>query len=149
MADSSEPLGISRSGSSEPKVNILLVDDNPANLLSLRAILDDLGQNIVEARSGDEAIQRVQANDYAIVLLDVLMPGLSGFETVRAMEGDKVACRLRQRPGQEDVILAAVTGWGQQEYRRRSAEAGFNRHLVKPPEPKALESVLASLPKKT
>jgi PAS domain S-box-containing protein len=85
MADSSEPLGLSRSGSSEPKANILLVDDNPANLLSLRAILDDLGQNIVEARSGDEAIQRVQADDYAVILLNVLMPGLSGLETARTI----------------------------------------------------------------
>jgi len=149
MADSWEPLGLSRSGSSEPKANILLVGDNPANLLSLRPLLDDLGQNVVEAHSGDEAIQRVRADDYAVVLLDVLMPGLSGFETARAMEGHKVACRLRQRPGLEDVVLAALTGWGQQEDRRRSAEAGFNHHLVKPPEPKALESVLASLPKKT
>ena len=56
MADVSEPLGLSRSVPSEPKASILLVDDTPANLLSLRAILEDLGQNLVEARSGEEAL---------------------------------------------------------------------------------------------
>src|SRR5262245_33054283 len=75
MANASEPLGHSRSGSSEPKASILLVDDHPANLLSLRALLDDLGQNLVEARSGEEAVQRVQTDEFAVVLLDVLMPG--------------------------------------------------------------------------
>ncbi len=59
MADMSEPLVLPRSEPSEPKASILLVDDNPANLLSLRAILEDLGHNLVEARSGEEALQRV------------------------------------------------------------------------------------------
>ena len=64
------------------------------------------------------------------------MPGMDGYEVAR---------RVRQTPGLERTILAALTGWGQQEDRRRTAEAGFNHHLVKPPEPKALESVLAEL----
>ena len=57
MAELSEPLDLSRSQPSEPKASILLVDDNPANLLSLRAMLEDLGQNLVEARSGEEALR--------------------------------------------------------------------------------------------
>jgi PAS domain S-box-containing protein len=69
------------------RVSILLVDDNPANLLSLRALLDDLGQNLVEARTGEEAIERVKAEEFAIILLDVLMPGISGFETAKAIRG--------------------------------------------------------------
>ena len=64
-------------------VNILLVDDQPANLLALRAILDDLGHNLVEARSGEEALQQLAENDFAVVLLDVQMHGLDGFETAR------------------------------------------------------------------
>src|SRR3954467_9270856 len=71
------------------KVSILLVDDNPANLLSLRAILEDLGQNLVEARSGEEALQRVRSEEFAVVLLDVLMPGMNGFETAKLIrDGD-------------------------------------------------------------
>ena len=64
------------------------------------------------------------------------MPGMDGYEVAR---------RLRQQPGLEKVVLVALTGWGQQEDRRRSAEAGFDHHLVKPPEPKALESLLADV----
>ena len=87
MADLLAPLDLSRSGSSEPKASILLVDDNPANLLSLRAILENLGPNLVEARSGEEALQRVQSDEFAVVLLDVLMPGISGFETAKLIRG--------------------------------------------------------------
>jgi CheY-like chemotaxis protein len=87
MADLLAPLDLSRSGSSEPKASILLVDDSPANLLSLRAILESLGPNLVEARSGEEALQRVQSDEFAVVLLDVLMPGISGFETAKLIRG--------------------------------------------------------------
>src|ERR1700722_7841276 len=87
MADLLAPLDLSRSGSSEPKASILLVDDSPANLLSLRAILENLGPNLVEARSGEEAFQRVQSDEFAVVLLDVLMPGISGFETAKLIRG--------------------------------------------------------------
>jgi CheY-like chemotaxis protein len=68
--------------------------------------------------------------------MDIGMPGMDGFEAAR---------RIREQPGLENVVLAALTGWGQQEDRRRTAEAGFNHHLVKPPEPKAMECVLAHL----
>src|SRR5579884_4229370 len=87
MADVSEPLVPSRSEPSEHKASILLVDDNPANLLSLRAILEDLGHNLVEAHSGEEALERIRAEEFAVVLLDVLMPGMSGFEAARAIRG--------------------------------------------------------------
>ena len=89
MTKSAEPLDLTRSLPSEPKASILLVDDNPANLLSLRAILDGLGLNLVEARSGEEAIERVKTNEFAVILLDVLMPGLSGFETAKAIRGQQ------------------------------------------------------------
>src|SRR5579885_1250174 len=89
MADLSEHLGRSCSGSSESQSGILLVDDSPANLLSLRAILDDLDQHLVEAPSGEEALERLKAEEFAVVLLDLLMPGMSGFETARAIRADE------------------------------------------------------------
>jgi CheY-like chemotaxis protein len=61
------------------------------------------------------------------------------------MDGYEVARRLRGQPGWKHVILAALTGWGQAEDRRRTAQAGFNYHLVKPPDPKELEEVFAEL----
>ena len=71
-----------------------------------------------------------------MVFLDIGMPGMDGYEVAR---------RMRQQPGLENVVLAALTGWGQQEDRRRTAEAGFDHHLVKPPEPKAVEDLLGRL----
>ena len=101
MADLSEPLGPSRMRPYEPKASILLVDHNPANLLSLRAILEGLDQNLVEARSGEEALQRVRSEEFAVVLLDVLQPGINGFETAKAIRGED---HSRQTP---IIFLAA------------------------------------------
>lgn len=64
------------------------------------------------------------------------MPGMDGYEVARLM---------RKMPGLENTVLAALTGWGQAEDRRRTAEAGFHHHLVKPPEPKDLEALLTGL----
>src|SRR4051812_42775789 len=67
-------------------VNVLLVDDRPENLLALQAILDPLGENLVLANSGEEALTRLLKDDYALVLLDVMMPGMDGLETSRHMK---------------------------------------------------------------
>ena len=67
------------------------------------------------------------------------MPGMDGYEVAR---------RLRQAPGLENTILVALTGWGQQEDRRRTADAGFDHHLVKPPEPAAIQDILAQVRRK-
>ncbi len=72
---------------SSNKANILLVDDKPANLLALRALLEGLGENIIEVGSGADAFQRVQVDDFAVILLDVRMPGLSGFDTAALIRG--------------------------------------------------------------
>src|SRR4051812_36305781 len=84
-----------RSLSAMPKANILLVDDNPANLLALRALLEDLGQTLVEARSGEEALRLIPFDEFAVVLLDVRMPGIGGFAAARAIRGDD---RTRHTP---------------------------------------------------
>jgi CheY-like chemotaxis protein len=68
-------------------VSVLLVDDTPANLLALEALLDGLGLDLVTAASGEEALRLVGGRDFAVVLLDVRMPGLSGFETARLIRG--------------------------------------------------------------
>jgi PAS domain S-box-containing protein len=87
MAEPPEPLHRPKHLLPEQRVNILLVDDRPANLLALEAILQDLGHNLVQARSGGEALQRLAGGEFALVLLDVRMPGLDGFETARLIRG--------------------------------------------------------------
>jgi CheY-like chemotaxis protein len=72
------------SGSS---VNILLVDDQPANLMALEGILEGLGQNLVKARSGGEALRHLLRTDFAVILMDVRMPDLDGFETAQLIRG--------------------------------------------------------------
>src|SRR3954464_9336895 len=65
------------------KTNVLLVDDEPKNLFALRELLGDLDQNLISASSGEEALRHVLKNDFAVILLDVRMPGLDGFDTAR------------------------------------------------------------------
>src|SRR5438309_11342575 len=65
----------------ERKVDVLLVDDQPNNLLALEAILGGMGMNLVRARSGEEALMRVLDTDFGVILMDVQMPGMDGFET--------------------------------------------------------------------
>ncbi|MFH1562899.1 MAG: hybrid sensor histidine kinase/response regulator [Nitrospirota bacterium] len=84
----------------EKKVNILLVDDRPANLLTLETILSDLGQNLVCANSGQEALKHLLEQDFAVILLDVNMPGMDGFE---------LAGLIRQRPRSVHTPIIFVT----------------------------------------
>ncbi len=119
-----------------PVYRLLVVDDNQDAADSLALLLKLRGHEVRVAYSGPAALAMTSQYAPDLVFLDIGMPGMDGYEVAR---------RLRQRPGLEKVVLAALTGWGQQEDRRRTTEAGFDHHLVKPPEPKALESVLAEL----
>jgi signal transduction histidine kinase len=102
---------------------ILIVDDNKdaANLMSLLVTLD--GHDVRTAYDGQEAWDLASAFTPEVLLLDLGVPGLSGFEIAR---------RVRHSPWGRNVALIAVTGWGQEQDRRRTAEAGFDAHLVKP-----------------
>jgi len=115
---------------------LLVVDDNPDAADSLAMLLRLQGHEVRVAHDGPAALQIAAASRPDLVFLDIGMPGMDGYEVAR---------RLRQTPGLEKVVLAALTGWGQQEDRRRTAEAGFDHHLVKPVEPKTLEGLLAEL----
>ena len=91
------------------KVNILLVDDQPARLLSYESILEPLGQNLVCARSGSEALERLMGNEFALILLDVSMPGMDGFET---------AAMIHDHPRFERTPIIFVTGVHDTEFDR-------------------------------
>jgi PAS domain S-box-containing protein len=117
---------------------LMVVDDNQDAANSLAMLLELHGHEVRVAYSGMAALEMTKTYTPGVVFLDIGMPGMDGYEVAR---------RLRQQPGLGNVVLAALTGWGQQADRRRTAEAGFNHHLVKPPEPQAIENVLAELKK--
>jgi len=87
----------------QPKVNILMVDDYPDNLLALEAILDSLGENLVRAYSGQEALRCLLDQDFAVILLDVQMPGMDGFETAKLI---RERAKSRQTP---IIFLTAIS----------------------------------------
>ena len=114
---------------------ILVVDDNKDSADSLAMLLRLKGNEIRTAYDGIEAVTVAEMFHPQLVLLDIGLPKLNGYDVAR---------RIRQLPWGQDVILVAQTGWGQDEDRRRSEEAGFNFHIVKPVELSRLETLLAS-----
>jgi PAS domain S-box-containing protein len=117
-------------------LRVLVVDDNQDAAISLSILLRLQGHEVNVVYSGAAALEISLAFRPDAVFLDIGMPGMDGLELAR---------RLRQLPGWENVPLIALTGWGQGEDRRRTAEAGFDRHLVKPPEPLEIERLLREL----
>ena len=119
-----------------PPRRILVVDDNRDAAGSLAVQLRRLGQETRIACGGAECLATLPEFRPAVILLDIGMPGPNGYEVAR---------RIRERPEYADVVIIALTGWGQQEDRRKSQEAGFDQHLVKPVSVEQLLTVLQSL----
>jgi CheY-like chemotaxis protein len=113
---------------------ILVVDDSKDGADSLAMVLKMLGADSDVAYDGPSALEAIRANRPAVVLLDIGMPGMDGYE---------VAARIRADPACRDVRLVALTGWGSEEERRRSREAGFDDHWVKPVDPARLRELFA------
>jgi CheY-like chemotaxis protein len=118
-----------------PRRRVLVVDDNQDAADSLVVLLRLLGQEVGTAYDGPTALARAGEFRPDLVFLDLGMPGMDGYEVAR---------RLRRERQLTGVVLVALTGWGQEEDRRRSCEAGFDHHLVKPVEPNTVEKLLAS-----
>jgi signal transduction histidine kinase/CheY-like chemotaxis protein len=117
-----------------PAHRILVVDDNRDAAQSLGLLLKLSGHEVHTAHDGPAALEAVHTYAPQIVLLDIGLPGMDGLE---------VAHRLRQDLGLKDILLVALTGYGQEEDRRRTQEAGFNAHLVKPVDLEELHELLA------
>ncbi len=116
--------------------DILIVEDNKDGADSLALLLRLLGHNVRVAYNGSEALHLAATLHPQIVLLDIGLPGMSGFEVAR---------RLRAQPGFAATKLVAMTGYGQEEDKQLSREAGFDHHLVKPVEPEVLQDLLGSI----
>src|SRR3954470_23245806 len=113
------------------KVSILLVDDRPEKLLALEAVLEDLGQTIVRAYSGREALRQVLTQEFAVILLDVNMPDMDGFET---------AALIRQRKNSEHVPIIFITAFGDEMHAARGYSMGAVDYILTPVVPEVLRS---------
>jgi CheY-like chemotaxis protein len=126
------------------KANILLVDDRAENIVALEAILSSLNQTLVPARSGDAALKALLGDEFAVILLDVLMPGMDGFET---------AAHIKRRPKTRDVPIIFLTARNAEpDYAFRSYSAGAVDYIAKPFDPwvlRAKVSVFVDLYTKT
>jgi signal transduction histidine kinase len=108
----------------QPAINILMVDDEPSNLLALEVGLEDLGQNLIKASSGGEALRHLLEKDFGLILLDVQMPGLNGFET---------AVAIRERERSRHIPIIFLTGRDKtEEMIFQGYSAGAVDYLVKP-----------------
>jgi CheY-like chemotaxis protein len=122
-------------GFSQP-CRILIVDDNPDTANSLAMLLELKGTEVEVCYDGPSALETLNRTLRDIVILDIGMPGMDGLEVAR---------RIRARPEYRHIRLIALTGLGEAADRRRSLEAGFDRHLVKPISFDTLDSILHDL----
>ena len=113
-----------------------MVDDNVDAAETLAALLRLWGHEVQSAHSGSQAIAAARAMRPEITLLDIEMPDMNGYEVAR---------RLRNENGLTSTVIVALTGYGQERDRRRSAEAGFLAHMVKPINPDTFRTFLAEL----
>ena len=119
-----------------PHRRVLIVDDNRDSADSLAMLLEITGNETYVAHDGVEAVEAIETHRPEVVLLDIGLPRLDGHEVCR---------RVREQPWGKDIVMIALTGWGQADDRRKSEEAGFNGHLVKPVDYDSLLELLSSL----
>lgn len=115
--------------------DVLVVDDNLDSTETLAALLNHFGHTVETAGDGPSALRAVQAFKPEVIVMDIGIPGMSGYEIARA---------IRQQPGGEKIVLIALTGWGSEEDRRKSKDAGFDHHMLKPPDIEELERLLGA-----
>jgi len=120
-----------------PRHRILVVDDVEASAATLAMMLKGIGQEVSTAHDGESAIRQVLDSKPDIVFLDIAMPAMDGYEVAR---------RLRAHDELKGILLVALTGYGQEEDRRKAVEAGFNQHMVKPASIEALQQLVATVP---
>jgi PAS domain S-box-containing protein len=118
---------------------ILVADDNVDSAESLAMLLEILGHEVRTAHDGQEAVEVAAELRPEVILLDIGMPRLNGYDACR---------RIREEPWGKGILIVALTGWGQDEDRNRSREAGFDHHLVKPVEPAVVAELLCGPPER-
>jgi CheY-like chemotaxis protein len=124
-------------GKTVTRHRVLVADDNQDSAASLGMMLRLLGQETRQVHDGLEAVKLAEEFLPELILLDIGMPKLNGYDACR---------RIREQSWGRNIAIVALTGWGQEEDVRRSREAGFTFHIVKPIELSALQKLLAGLP---
>jgi CheY-like chemotaxis protein len=112
---------------------VLIVDDNRDAAESLVELLELWGHRVWMAPDGERGIEAARTHRPEVVFLDIGMPGMDGYTVAR---------HLRAEPATREMVLVALTGYGAEEDRRRSRDAGFDHHLVKPADPEELQRLL-------
>jgi CheY-like chemotaxis protein len=121
----------------EKPVNILLVDDKQSNLLALEAVLESMGLNLMKAQSGEEALQKIMLEDFAVVLMDVRMPEMDGFET---------AAKIFSRdPNRKTPIIFLTAAQENEMDKVRAYAVGAIDYLLKPFDPSILQTKVSIL----
>jgi len=118
------------------RCRILVVDDNVDSADSLAMLLRMMGHEVQTVSDGESAVAVAEDFRPDVAVLDIGLPKVNGYD---------LAKRIRERPWGRDIVLVALTGWGQESHRRRSAESGFNHHLTKPVEFDVLHQILAAV----
>ena len=139
MERSPETAGTASKTDEANKTRILVVDDNEDSASSLAAMLEILGYQVQAVFDGVAAVESAESFRPDVVLLDIGLPKMNGLAAARKIRGHSWG---------QAMVLIAVTGWSDEKDRRRSAEAGFDLHLVKPIDPTALEIMLAQRKRK-
>jgi signal transduction histidine kinase/CheY-like chemotaxis protein len=134
MSSAGNAVETAREPTADRRMKILLVDDIPENLVSLEATLSGLGQELVMASSGREALRHVLNDDFAAILLDVRMPDMDGFETAEL---------IRSRPRSREIPILFLTGYRNEEHLFRGYDLGAVDFLFKPIVPEVLRSKVA------
>ena len=116
---------------------ILIVEDNQDSAMSLKLLLEALGHAVAVVHDGEGAVDAAAAQRPDVILMDIGLPGISGYDAARRIRNDCKDSRL---------LIIALTGWGQEQDRRRSVDAGIDHHLVKPLDLAKLRQILASAP---
>jgi CheY-like chemotaxis protein len=141
MQNSSRPLDYQLQNDCPPgmhHVHVLIVDDYADNVNSLAMLLRFYGHEVDTALNGRSAISQARAHKPDVVLLDITMPGMDGYEVARQLRAIY----------HDQITIIALTANGSDEDRRRSVEAGIDRHLIKPTDPDKLEALLQELSKR-
>ncbi len=121
-------------GAAGDRVNILVVDDSPEKLVALKALLEELGEEVVTAISGREALRQLLHREFAVILLDINMPGMDGFET---------AALIRQRRRSEHVPIIFLTGYADETHTARGYSLGAVDYIITPVDPEVVRSKVA------
>ena len=119
-----------------PGYRILVVDDNQDSATTLTMLLKLKGHEVYTRYGGRQGLEAAESVRPEVIILDIGMPEMDGYETCR---------QIRRQPWGKDVVIAALTGYGQEEDKRKTREAGFDGHLIKPVDLSALTQLLDTL----